>query len=133
MFDGLGIDKDFLNNGMPLNMGNLDGMSGMLGNIPKEHQDKMNDMFENEMKSMGGEVDFKLWMKIIELQKEFNDRVSPGWEKDINQEQFQTWTAILDETVEVIGSKHWKWWKDTQKINNTTRYHIHDLDCFPKK
>jgi dimeric dUTPase (all-alpha-NTP-PPase superfamily) len=25
--------------------------------------------------------------------------------------------AILDETVEVLGSRHWKWWKNSDKMN----------------
>ncbi len=123
MFDGLGVDKDFLDNGAMMgfsnleNMGNLDNMGEMLQRIPEEYRDKAEEMFDQEMSNMGGPVDFKLWIKLINLQREFNDRVAPGWEKDLKQEKFNYWTAILDETVEVVGSKHWKWWKDSDRMN----------------
>ncbi len=116
-FDGLGIDKDFLNSGIPMNMGNLDGVQDMINKMPGEQQDDISRLFEKEMGDVGGPVSFKLWMKIISLQKEFNSRVAPGWETDTEQEQFNYWTAILDETMEVVGSKHWKWWKDKDKLN----------------
>ncbi len=116
-FSGLGIDDNFLNNGAALNLGGLDGVQDMLREVPAEYRENTTALFESEMQNMGGPVDFKLWTKIISLQKEFNDRVAPGWEQDLNQTKHNYWTAILDETMEVIGSKHWKWWKDTDKLN----------------
>ncbi len=113
-FDGLGIDKDFLNTGMALNTGNLDGMQDMIDGMPNVASDSISEIFNSEMSHI---IDFKVWTKVISLQKSFNDRVSPGWESDTHQEKYLTWTAILDETVEVIGSKKWKWWKDTQELN----------------
>ncbi len=111
MFDGMGIDKNFLNNGMALNTGNLNDIPGMIKKMPSEHQNAIGDLFNSEMSQ---DLDFKIWMKIISLQKSFNDRVSPGWLEDKNQEKYNTWMAILDESVEVLGSKQWKWWKDTE-------------------
>ncbi len=117
-FTGLGIDEDFLNNGTPINLdnlGSLDGAKNMLGGMSTEQRDQISDVFNQEMSSV---IDFKLWVKIIELQKKLNNRVSPEWEADTKQEKYDTWMAILDETVEVLGSKKWKWWKDTAELGS---------------
>jgi hypothetical protein len=65
---------------------------------------------------IGGVVDFGIWQETVELQKAFNERVAPGWQLDIHQKKYNYWMAILDETVEVLNSKHWKWWKNGTKM-----------------
>jgi len=62
-------------------------------------------------------IDYEMWMETIELQKTFNDQVAPGWRSQANAKDFNFWMAILDETVEVLGSRHWKWWKDKDKLH----------------
>lgn len=62
-------------------------------------------------------VDFNMWLETVEIQKVFNNSVAPGWQLDRGQDKYNYWMAILDETVEVLGSKHWKWWKDKNKMN----------------
>lgn len=62
-----------------------------------------------------GVLTSKIWEETIQIQKEFNDSVSLGWEKSTSPNNF--WMAILDETIEVLSSKHWKWWKDKQNFN----------------
>ncbi len=113
MFNGLGIDKEFLDTGMSMDLGNLDGMQQIIDSMPKEAGDSIGELFNAEMSQT---LDFKLWLKVIQLQKTFNNRVSPEWETDVNQEKYLTWVAILDETMEVIGSRAWKWWKDTSNL-----------------
>jgi len=61
-------------------------------------------------------IDFKLWSETLELQKKFNNEVAPGWQTDIRNEKYDYWMAVLDETVEVLGSRHWKWWKNSNKM-----------------
>jgi hypothetical protein len=73
----------------------------------------INKIMDSELQ---GVVDFKMWMETVELQKEFNNSVAPGWQTDINQDKYDYWMAITDEAVEVLGSKHWKWWKDNTKM-----------------
>jgi len=63
---------------------------------------------------LGGVVDFNMWLETVEIQKKFNDKVAPGWLQDT--EKYDYWMAILDETVEVLGSKHWKWWKKDKEL-----------------
>ncbi len=109
MFSGLGIDKDFLDNGIPMNFGGLTGAQELIKEMPSEHKDSINELFNQEL---SGIIDFRLWSKMVQLQKDFNNRVAPNWETDHKQENFDFWMAILDETVEVLGSRHWKWWKD---------------------
>lgn len=60
-------------------------------------------------------LDRALWDETVQLQKTFNESVAPGWLKSDN---YDFWMAILDETVEVLDSKHWKWWKDKQNFGN---------------
>ncbi len=117
MFGGLGIDKEFLDSGATLDIGSLGSLNGipeLINRLPSDMTDGATDVFRN---AMGEMLDIELWLKIVQLQKDFNSRVAPGWEKDTNQEKFNYWMAIMDETVEVLGSKHWKWWKDTDRMN----------------
>jgi len=67
---------------------------------------------------IGGVIDYELWLETIEIQKKFNNSVAPGWDKKDaeSQEKFDFWMAILDESVEVLGSKHWKWWKKDKEV-----------------
>lgn len=60
-------------------------------------------------------LDRALWDETIHLQKQFNESVAPGW---LKADKYDFWMAILDETVEVLGSKHWKWWKDKRNFGN---------------
>jgi len=116
-FDGIGIDQEFLKSGMSLDMAGLNNTGALLNQMSGEHGQQINSLFEKEMNDLGGPVNFSLWTKMIQMQEEFNDRVSPGWKNDKNQEKYDYWMAILDETMEVQGSKHWKWWKDSEKMN----------------
>jgi dimeric dUTPase (all-alpha-NTP-PPase superfamily) len=61
-------------------------------------------------------VDYGLWVETVKIQKDFNESVAPGWELDNNHKKYDFWMAVLDETVEVLGSKHWKWWKNSNKL-----------------
>ncbi len=112
-WDGLGIDKGVLDGGLPMNVGNLDGMQDMIKSMSEEHGDIISDSLDSEMSQI---IDFKLWKKLIELQKTFNNEVSPSWEADTHQQEYDSWMAILEETVEVLGSKKWKWWKNTENM-----------------
>jgi len=60
-------------------------------------------------------MDYGLWVETIDMQKAFNDSVAPGWQLDKSGKKYDFWMAILDESVEVLGSRHWKWWKNTSK------------------
>ena len=67
---------------------------------------------------MGDIINFNIWQETIELQKEFNDKVAPGWQLDLHNKKYDFWMAVLDETVEVLNSKHWKWWKNSDEMGN---------------
>ncbi len=112
MFDGIGVDEEVLNSGMHL--GNLHDLPQLINQVGGSKKADLNKMLSSELSEVW---DFKIWLKIIELQKSFNDRVSPDWEKDTTQEKYNTWYALLDETVEVLNSTQWKWWKDSTKHN----------------
>jgi len=88
-------------------------------NIPEINTDVFNDLEIDQIKSseINTVIDFDIWLETIELQKEFNNKVAPGWMQDINQKQYNFWMAILDETVEVLNSKHWKWWKNSDNMH----------------
>ncbi len=66
---------------------------------------------------VNGVIDYGLWLETIQIQRDFNNRVASGWERDSKQQKFNYWLAILDETLEVLTSRHWKWWKDSSKLN----------------
>jgi len=61
-------------------------------------------------------VDYGLWLETVELQKSFNNSIVPDWQSDKNHKKYDYWMAVLDETVEVLGSRHWKWWKNSTKM-----------------
>lgn len=63
---------------------------------------------------LNGLFDREVWQETIDMQTAFNDSVAPGW-KD-NPEKYDMWMAVLDETLEVLTSKHWKWWKDKDQL-----------------
>lgn len=48
--------------------------------------------------------------KIIELQDTFNEQVMDSWK----HQNLDWWMAIIDELVEILNSKNWKWWKGTE-------------------
>lgn len=83
-------------------------VSGQLGT-----QVDVNQVMGAELNNV---IDYGLWQETVEIQKRFNDSVAPGWQLDKNHKKYDYWMAILDETVEVLGSKHWKWWKNTDKM-----------------
>lgn len=80
---------------------------------------------------LGSILDRNLWQETVEIQKAFNDSVAPGWVED---PKYDYWMAILDETVEVLNSKHWKWWKDKNKMGqvdwNNIEVELVDLFLF---
>jgi dimeric dUTPase (all-alpha-NTP-PPase superfamily) len=83
--------------------------------IPEDHEKiDINEIFNAGTDSA---VDFKIWMETVKMQTSFNNSVAPGWKGDKNNEKYNFWMAILDETVEVLGSKHWKWWKNNSKMD----------------
>jgi len=65
-----------------------------------------------------GIIDYSLWQETIKIQESLNDSVAPGWKEDKEQRKYDFWMAILDETTEVLNSRHWKWWKDSNKMGN---------------
>jgi hypothetical protein len=94
------------------------------------HQDiDINKVMSEEL---GGVVDFGLWLETVDIQKKFNNLVAPGWKE--SPEKYDFWMAILDETVEVLGSKHWKWWKKDKEVGeidwNNVQVEIIDLFHF---
>ena len=85
-----------------------DSMQGMVS-----QKIDINQIMNSEL---DGAVDFGLWMETVELQRKFNDAVAPGWETDRSHQKYDFWMAITDEAVEVLGSKHWKWWKNKDQM-----------------
>jgi len=82
--------------------------------------DKVNSKIDTEIdvqkmmsSELNGVIDYGLWLETIEIQKKFNDSVAPGW---LENNKYDYWMAVLDETVEVLGSRHWKWWKNGDKL-----------------
>jgi dimeric dUTPase (all-alpha-NTP-PPase superfamily) len=71
------------------------------------------DVSELLTQEVAGVIDFALWEETIELQTLFNNGVNTNWQTD---PKVDFWIAILDETVEVLNSRHWKWWKNTSKF-----------------
>jgi len=61
-------------------------------------------------------IDYKLWEETVAIQIKFNDSVAPGWFHDKSNKKYDYWMAILDETVEVLSSRHWKWWKNNEEM-----------------
>ncbi len=112
-FSGMGIDQEMLNSGSPLNLGGLEGVQDLINNMSVDNRDDISAMFGKEL---SGVIDFDLWLKIVNLQKAFNDKVAPGWQQDIEHKKYDYWMAVLDETAEVLGSRHWKWWKDSSAL-----------------
>lgn len=89
---------------------NFSKMSNLVTGQIKQDID-INQVMSEEL---GGVVDFGLWLETVDIQKAFNNKVAPGWLQD--KEKYDYWMAILDETVEVLGSKHWKWWKKDKEL-----------------
>jgi len=71
------------------------------------------DINKTITEEVNGVIDYELWLETIQIQRDFNNRVASGWERDSKQQKFDYWMAMLDETVEVLGSRQWKWWKDS--------------------
>jgi len=95
----------------------LTAFSRLTDNI-NQNQDELQLNVEDIMNSeLGNFIDYGLWKETMELQKKFNDQVAPGWMQDKRNQKYNFWMAILDETTEVLNSKHWKWWKDPSKMN----------------
>jgi dimeric dUTPase (all-alpha-NTP-PPase superfamily) len=94
----------------------LEAFSNMASQMtsPKFNQLDIDQIRSNEL---NGIIDYDLWLETIELQKSFNDQVAPGWQQDRLNKKYNYWMAVLDETVEVLNSRHWKWWKDSSKLN----------------
>ena len=62
-------------------------------------------------------VSSKIWVETVELQDKLNKFIHPRWKT----QNFDWWMAIIDEETEILNSKNWKWWKDTesyQKIDS---------------
>lgn len=80
---------------------------------------------------LNGVINRNLWQETIDIQIGFNDGVAPGWKES---PKYDYWMAILDETVEVLGSKHWKWWKDSDNFGaidwNNIEVELIDLFLF---
>ncbi len=91
---------------------NFSKMADNMGGIINKDID-INQIMNSEL---NGAVDFGLWMETIEIQRKFNNSVAPGWETDVSHARYDYWMAVTDEAVEVLGSKHWKWWKDKDKM-----------------
>jgi dimeric dUTPase (all-alpha-NTP-PPase superfamily) len=72
-------------------------------------------IMNSEMNSV---VDYGLWLETVEIQKSFNESIAPGWQLDKQHQKYDFWMAVLDETVEVLGSRHWKWWKNSSKMGD---------------
>ena len=72
-------------------------------NNPKE-------ISKNLTKKLNGVVNLDpvIWNQTVELQDTFNKKVIPNWKT----KNLDWWMAIIDENVEILNSKSWKWWKD---------------------
>ena len=95
----------------------------------KDHQVNVDELINNEI---GGVLDFGIWSETVQMQTEFNNKVAPGWMHDIQNVKYDFWMAILDETTEVLNSKHWKWWKDSTKHGDVdwTNVRVELVDLF---
>ena len=111
-------------------MDNFNKMAGLVqGQINTEID------IEKVMSSeMGDVIDYGMWLETVEIQKKFNNSVAPGWQIDVSQQKYDYWMAVLDETLEVLNSKHWKWWKDSAKMGQVdwanVRVELVDLFLF---
>jgi dimeric dUTPase (all-alpha-NTP-PPase superfamily) len=107
----------------------MNNFSQMVGDAPKNID--IDKVISDEL---NGVVNYTLWLETIELQKKFNDSVAPDWLRDSSHEKYNFWMAILDETVEVLNSKHWKWWKNKEKMGevdwNNIKVELIDLFHF---
>jgi dimeric dUTPase (all-alpha-NTP-PPase superfamily) len=90
-------------------------LNAFMETIQSKLPDEINfaDAMNKETKDV---LDYNVWVETIELQKSFNDSVAPGWQLDVQNKKYDFWMAVLDETIEVMNSKHWKWWKDKEKM-----------------
>lgn len=95
----------------------LAAFTRLTDNINQQIDTKL-DIEEIMDSELNGIIDYKLWKETVDIQKDFNDFVAPGWLTDKNNEKYNYWMAILDETVEVLNSKHWKWWKNPNEMGN---------------
>ncbi len=108
--------------GMESIFGALDGMSNDLTNFNLE------ELFANET---SGILNYNLWKETVNLQTHFNNQVKKDWQ--INP-QVDYWMAILDETTEILNSRNWKWWKDSNNFGvidwDNVKVEMVDLFCF---
>ncbi|MEO2160588.1 MAG: dUTPase, partial [bacterium] len=91
---------------------------GNMKNIVQGQLSQDIDIHKVMASEISGVVDFELWQETVDIQKKFNDLVAAGWNSRTPEtsEKFDFWMAILDETVEVLGSRHWKWWKKGKDV-----------------
>jgi len=92
-----------------------DAFSNMANMVNGKLTDKI-DINKVMSQELNGVVDYGLWLETVDIQKSFNDKVAPGWQQD--KEKYDFWMAILDETIEVLGSRHWKWWKKDKEVGD---------------
>jgi len=112
MFGGLGIDEEMLRISNDVLNKNTTGI-GHFPNIKQDLSGRQVDIEEIFNRELGDKFNYRVWKETLELQAGFNDRVAPGWKEDPNQNKYSYWMATLDEVVEVMNSKHWKWWKNS--------------------
>jgi len=95
------------------------GMHGIFNKMANEittNVAKELDMTEVISSEMSGIIDYGLWLETVEIQKKFNNSIAPDWQMDKDHLKYDFWMAVLDETVEVLGSRHWKWWKNSNEM-----------------
>jgi hypothetical protein len=94
----------------------IPAMNSMLKEINSkiDHEINIDQILGSELSNI---IDYNLWIETIELQKKFNDSVAPDWIEDIQNQKYDNRMAIFDETEELLNSRHWKWWKNSNNKN----------------
>jgi dimeric dUTPase (all-alpha-NTP-PPase superfamily) len=91
---------------------------GQFTNTVNEKLDTQLNIEDILNSELGDYIDYGIWLETVKMQEDMNDSVAPNWKLDTQGKQYNYWMAVLDETVEVLNSKHWKWWKNKNKMDD---------------
>jgi len=106
-------DVSQLMKGLQKSLGNGQNISEIMGQLNIAQNGGQSSQEAQELLKVFNPA---LWNKVVDMQDGFNENVVTNWKN----QNLDWWMAIIDEVVEILNSKSWKWWKGTdnyQKVD----------------